>query len=618
MPLVKIQFQPGVNRSSTNYAAEGGWYSCDKVRFRNGQPQKIGGWVKYPISTPIEGTIRSLFNWVTIDKKNLMGIGTNSKFYVEFSGTAYDITPIRATTTLAANPVAAEATSQTLVITQPAHGAKDGDTVIISGATAIGDIPASAINGTFRVGVRSPDTFTIGMDFAATADISGGGSAVKTEFLLSGDVDIAVPGRGWNAGRWGRGAWGSRADGQILFSTMRTWSQDSFGEDLVFCTRDGRVYFWDYSEGFTKRAVPISAMPGATAPPVVASKILTAPQSRQVFAFGCNTEGGTAQDPLLIRWCDNERIHKWSVAFDAVEQRFPNAGELRLPTGNRIVAAERLKQEILVFTDGSIFTIQQVGGEEIFGLFPVADNISIIGPNAAIAVGNSMVWMGNDKFYTYAGTVATLPCPLLDYVFDDINLGQSEKIFAGSNEGFSEVWWFYCSADSNEVNRYVIYNYNENIWTYGSMDRTAWLDTPLKSSPVAAQGSDMYFHETGVDDDRTNPIHAWIESADIDIGDGDDFSFVRRLIPDVTFTGSAVGNPSVTITLTPRDAPGMPYEAGDSNTVRRTAVNVEQFDRTCPVRLRGRQIQFRIESRELGVQWRLGAPRIEVQPDGKK
>lgn len=611
--LLKLTFRPGIDRSSTNYASEGGWYACDKVRFRYGLPEKIGGWTKYTTTNTFTGTARSLFNWVTVDNKNLLGIGTNQNFYVEFSGTFYDITPIRLTTNLSPNPISSTAGSQTLVVQQPSHGAQSGDTVIISGATGIDGIPAEQLNRTFTVNVTSPDSFTIGVDLPATSDAVGGGSTIKTEFILASGVDLAVPGRGWNAGRWARGAWGSRAEGNIQFSSMRIWSQDSFGEDLVFCTRDGRIYYWDYSEGFGKRAVALTSIQGASDVPVVASKIMLSPQDRHMFAFGCNPIGATAQDPLLVRWCDRENIANWTPAFNTT------SGELRLSSGNRIITAIRLKQEILTFTDGSIFAIQLVGGDEIFGMFPVADNISIISPNAAVAVGNTVLWMGGDKFYAYGGAVSTLPCSLINHIFDDINLKQSDKIFAGSNEGFSEVWWFYCSSESNEIDRYVIFNYDEQVWSYGTMQRTAWLDSPLKPNPIAANGNTLYYHESGVDDDRTAPIHAWIESSDIDIGDGDDFSFVRRIIPDVTFTGSDVPNPYATITLTPRRTPGSTYRAGDTNkVVRSSTVNVEQFTTVLPVRLRGRQLQFKIESDTVGVQWRLGAPRIDYQTDGKK
>jgi hypothetical protein len=610
--LLKLTLRPGIDKSSTNYASEGGWFACDKVRFRYGMPEKIGGWVKYATSNTFSGTARSLFNWVTVDNKNLLGIGTNIRFYVEFSGTYYDITPYRATTTLGADPLAATEAAQTLRVTHPGHGAVDGDAVVLSGAAGFAGIPAESLNATFNVIVVDADTYTIGVSSPARATAAGGGSAVVASFVLSTGVDVAVPGRGWNAGRWARGAWGSRAEA-VQHNSMRMWSQDSFGEDLVFCTRDGRIYYWDYSEGFNKRAVPLTDLPAASNVPVVASKILLSPQDRHMFAFACNPLGATAQDPLLVRWCDRENIANWTPAYNTT------AGELRLSSGNKIVTAIRLKQEILTFTDGSIFAIQLIGGNDVFGMFPVADNISIVSPNAVIAVGNRVLWMGQDKFYGYGGSVQTLPCSLMNHVFDNINLKQADKFFAGANEGFSEVWWFYCSAESNEIDRYVIFNYDESTWAYGTMRRTAWLDSSLKASPVAADGGTLYFHERGVDDDRNQPIHAWIESSDIDIGDGDHFSFVRRLIPDVSFSGSAVTSPSVEVTVTPRSAPGSSYAAGDSSSVVRTStVHVEQFTSICHLRLRGRQLQLRFESSELGVQWRLGAPRIDIQPDGRK
>lgn len=612
MPLLKLQLRPGIDKSSTNYASEGGYFSCDKVRFRYGMPEKIGGWVKYT-SNQFEGTARSLFNWVTLDNKNLLSIGTSSKFYIEFSGTFYDVTPIRLTTTLPADSLSTTETSTTISVVQVNHGAKTGDTVIISGATEVGGIPASSVNGMFTVIVLTPDVFTIGTSVSATATTTGGGATLKTEFVLSSGANISVPGRGWNAGAWGRGTWGSTAISGTQHSSLRLWSQESFGEDLVFCQRDGKIYYWDYSAGFSQRAKALTEMPGASDVPLIATKILLSPQDRHMFAFGTNAVGSGAQDPLLIRWCDRENVANWTPSFSTT------SGELRLSSGNKIITAARLKQEILVFTDGSVFALQLIGGNDVFGAFPVADNISIVSPNAVATVGNTALWMGNDKFYSYGGTVQTLPCTLTNHIFDNINLKQADKFFCGSNEGFSEVWWFYCSAGSNEVDSYVIYNYDESVWTYGSMDRTAWLDSPLKSSPIAALNGQLYFHEAGVDDDRTSPIHAWIESSDIDIGDGDSFSFVRRIIPDVSFSGSETSSPAVTLTLTPRTTPGSNYDSGDSNrVVRSSSVEVEQFTTVCPVRLRGRQLKLRIESTEIGVQWRLGAPRIEIQTDGKK
>jgi hypothetical protein len=611
MPLTKLVFKPGIDRSSTNYSREGGYYACDKVRFRYGFPEKIGGWIKYTQNT-FSGTARALFNWVTVDNRNLLAVGTNTHYYVERSGTFHDITPIRLKTTLPDASLATTEGSTTLRVTQANHGAVSGDKVVISGAVDVGGIPDEAINGTFTVIVIDVNTFTIGTGVPATSTTTGGGAAVVTEFPLSASVDQAMKGLGWGAGRWSRKAWSTPADSNVT-ERLRLWSQDAFGEDLVFCTRGGKIYFWDYSEGFGKRAVALTDMPGANEVPVIATCVLTSTQDRHFIAFGTNPISSLAQDPLLIRWSNQEDITEW----------FPDitntAGEIRLSSGNQIVTAVRLNQEILVFTDGTIHSMQMIGAPYIFGSFPVADNISIISANAVAVVGNTVVWMGKDKFYTYSGQATTVPCPLLDYIFDDINLKQADKFFAGTNEGFSEVWWFYCSKNSSEVDRYVIFNYDEETWAYGTMQRSAWLDSPMKESPIAAGGQHIYYHEQGTDDDRTAPIHAWVETADFDVEEGERFAFVKKFYPDVTFTGSNAITPKVTFTLTPRNTPGASYKAGDAvPTARSSVTEIEQFTEWKSVRLRGRQMKMRLESNELGVHWRLGAPRIEIITDGQK
>lgn len=613
MPFFKLKFRPGINRTSTDYDNEGGYFACDKVRFRNGVPEKIGGWTKYALAQ-YAGTARALFNWVTLDNINVLALGTNVKYYIESSGGMYDVTPIRATVTLASNPFAITSGSSTVVVTHAAHGAATGDYVTFSGAVDVGNITAAHLNKEFQVTYIDGNSYSITVELSASSTTTGGGAAVDAEYQIPIATAIAVPGRGWNAGSWGRGTWGSQAsDTQIAFSTLRLWSQESFGEDHVFCPRDGTLYYWKYSLGLNHRATPLEDEAGAADVPLMATKIMMSTVGRHLIAFGTNPVGSTEQDPLEVRWCSSEDLTLWTPALTN------SAGTYRLSSGNRIVTAARLKQEMLIFTDSTIYSMQHIGAPDIFGFHPAADNISIISPNALAVVGNAVFWMAQDKFYVYTGRAETLPCLIDDYIFDDINLKQADQIIAGTNEGFSEIWWFYCSANSDTIDRYVIYNYDERTWAYGNMHRTAWLDSPLKSSPVAAANGYLYYHESGVDDDRTTPIHAWVESSDFDISEGDDFMFVKRLLPDVSFTGSTASNPAVSITLTPRNAPGSAYKAGDSNRVVRSAkVPVERFTERCDVRLRGRHLKFRIESTELGVQWQLGSSRIEVQPDGKK
>lgn len=614
MPLQKIKLRPGINRTSTDYDNEGGYFACDKIRFRSGSPEKIGGWVRYMQQTVV-GTCRNLFNWVTLDNTNLLAIGTNVKLYVESSGGLYDITPVRNSSTINNNPLSVTSGSATLAVTDAAHGASTGDFVTFSGATAVSSYTTAMLNKEHQiVKIVDSDHYEIAMPVPATTTATGGGAAVVAAYQVSSTADVSLPGKGWGAGVWGRSGWSMPAPASaVVYSTLRLWSIQTFGEDLCMCTRNGQIYFWDVSDGLSARAKLLSAEVGANQVPVVATCLLMSTQERIMIAFGVNPFGSTEQDPLLIRWSDRENLLEWENALENA------SGELRVSSGNYIVTAVKLKQEILVFTDASIHSMQFIDAPLIYGIQPTADNISIISPQAVAVVGNSAFWMGNDKFYFYNGRAETLPCTIDDYIFSDINLKQKDQIHCGTNERFSEIWWFYCSADSNEINRYVIYNYDDKTWVYGSMMRTAWLDSSLKESPVAAGGSTLYYHEKGVDDDRVTPIHAWLESSDFNLGQGDNIMYVNRVIPDISFVGSESPVPKVMMTLTPRNAPGAAYKTGDGgNVARTTALPVELFTERLNVRLRGRHMKLRIESNEIGVHWQMGAPRIEMKPDGMK
>lgn len=611
MPLQKLQLRAGIDRSITSYSNEGGYYSCDKVRFRYGAPEKIGGWVKYSDKAFL-GTARGLFNWMTLHGNNLLAIATNVKYYIESNGGLYDITPIRTSTVLALDPFSTTAGSTTLVVFQPNHGAATGDYVTFADAYGFAGVAALMLNVEFAVTATDNNFFTVQLPIPATDSLEGGGPIVTSSFQWNAGGDISVPGNGWGAGVWSRKAWGDAADEEV-YTQLQLWSQEAFGEDHVFCKRGGPIYYWENSLGINHRATALTAIPGGDNVPLMANCLLLSTADRHLFAFGTNPIGSTVQDPLLIRWCDTESLSAWTPSITNA------AGDLRLSSGNHIVTAVRTKQETLVFTDGSIFALQAVGAPDIFGITPVANNISIASSNAAAVAGNAVYWMGDDKFYTYSGQAMTLPCSLSDWVFDDISFEQKDQIFSGTNEGFSEIWWFYCSAGSNTVNRYIIYNYDEKLWSYGSLSRTAWLDSPLKSAPVAAYNNYIYYQETGVDDDRTAPIHAYVESSDFDIADGDSFMFITRVLPDITFTGSAAAAPAVTFTLTARDSSGGNYRAQPAAAVARSAVlPVEQYTEQCDVRLRGRQVKIRIESTALGTHWRLGTPRVDMQQDGRK
>jgi hypothetical protein len=615
MPLKKLTLKPGVNKENTRYAnEENGWYECDKVRFRQGTPEKIGGWQRISANTFL-GVCRSLWNWVTLGGLNLLGVGTNLKFYIERGGTYYDITPIRATTTLGTNPFTGNGTT-TVTVTASAHGAVTGDFVTFSGVTGT---YASVLNAQFQITVVNINSYTITTSSIVAAGATGG-SAVSAAYQINVGPEFVAPLVGWGAGTWGAGTWGT---GGTSNSSLRLWSQSNFGEDLVFGPRGGAMYYWDATSGVGTRAVELSTLAGASGVPTVQNFIFVSDINRFVFAFGCNDYGSAVQDPMLIRWSAQESAVNWTPA--ATNQ----AGSLRLSHGSELVSAIQTRQELVVFTDSALYSLQYNGSELVWGAQLLGDNLSIVGQNA-VAVGSGVVyWMGVDKFYAYDGRVQTLPCDLRRYVFQDFNQTQAQQVFAGTNEGFNEVWWFYCSANSTTVDRYVVFNYLEKIWYYGAMARTAWLDSGLQDYPIAATyANNIVQHENGVDDNTTGTptaIEAYIESSEFDIEDGQHFGFVWRMLPDVTFTGSTAQNPSAVMTLIPMKGSGSGFndprsEGGsDSASVTRTeTVPIEEFTNIVYIRVRGRQMIMKMASTGLGVTWQLGHPRIDVRMDGRR
>jgi hypothetical protein len=615
MPLKKLTLKPGVNKENTRYAnEENGWYECDKVRFRQGTPEKIGGWQRISANTFL-GVCRSLWNWVTLGGLNLLGVGTNLKFYIERGGTYYDITPIRATTTLGTNPFTGNGTT-TVTVTAPSHGAITGDFVTFSGVTGT---YASVLNAQFQITVVNINSYTITTSSIVAAGATGG-SAVSAAYQINVGPEFVAPLVGWGAGTWGAGTWGT---GGTSNSSLRLWSQSNFGEDLVFGPRGGAMYYWDATSGVSTRAVELSTLAGASGVPTVQNFIFVSDINRFVFAFGCNDYGSVVQDPMLIRWSAQESAVNWTPA--ATNQ----AGSLRLSHGSELVSAIQTRQELVVFTDSALYSLQYNGSELVWGAQLLGDNLSIVGQNA-VAVGSGVVyWMGVDKFYAYDGRVQTLPCDLRRYVFQDFNQTQAQQVFAGTNEGFNEVWWFYCSANSTTVDRYVVFNYLEKIWYYGALARTAWLDSGLQDYPIAATyANNIVQHENGVDDNTTGTptaIEAYIESSEFDIEDGQHFGFVWRMLPDVTFTGSTAQNPSAIMTLIPMKGSGSGFndpqsEGGSSSaSVTRTAtVPIEQFTNIVYIRVRGRQMIMKMASTGLGVTWQLGHPRIDVRMDGRR
>jgi hypothetical protein len=626
MPLKKVVPRPGVNRENTRYTTEGGWYDCDKIRFRQGTPEKIGGWIRFSANT-FTGVCRSLWNWITLAGLDLVGVGTNLKFYIERGLQYYDITPIRDTVTLT-NPFTATNGSAVITVLDLAHGCVTGDYVTFSGATGLGgNITAGVLNAEHQVTALSVNSYTITVSATANAtDAAGspGGGTVTAAYQINTGPAFSVPLSGWGAGVWGSGSWGTTAatDG------LRLWSQSNFGEDLIINPRGGGIYYWDASAGLTQRAVDISTLSGASGTPTQTNFVLVSDANRFVFALGTTAIDTAAYDSMLIRWSDQENVANWTPS--AASQ----AGDIRLSHGSGIVGALQARQEVLVWTDSALYSMQYLGAPEVWGTQLLGDNISICSQNAMILASGVAYWMGVDKFYKYDGRVQTLRCDLRQHVYQNINTAQYGQIFCGTNEGFNEVWWFYCSANSTTVDRYVVYNYLEDIWYYGTMERTAWLDSGLKPNPIAATYShNLVSHEVGNDDQETAtvlPINAYITSSEFDLDDGHNFSFVWRVLPDITFRGSDAASPQVTMYLLPLTNSGSGYHVDNTaanqsvggtsyaNVTRVATVPVEEFTGQVYTRVRGRQLAIKVESTALGVAWQLGAPRLDLRPDGRR
>jgi hypothetical protein len=644
--LSKLVFKPGINRDQTNYASEGGWYSMDKVRFRSGFPEKIGGWTVSTVE-PYYGTARSLFAWNTTDGGDPIGIGTNEKMYITFGSNLLDITPIRVTYTHLTSPstdncFGTNSGTTRVTVTLAGHGAIEGDWVTFSGATGpVGGVPASDLNKEFKIYNVSANTFDITVATTASATTTGGGTAITAAFQLNIGAVSATIGYGWGAGGWGRSGWGS-GSATPIYTQPRLIFQDNFNNDLVFNISGGNIYYWAYNTVSTARAVALSSLSGAIAVPQQVTKIQFTSQGF-LLALGCTTYDPLAAgpdylgyyDPLMIRWSNVDpdigpEPENWQPTLTNT------AGFLRLQTGSRIITCISTRQETLIWSDTSLNSLQYLGTAEVFSLQQLSAHTSIIGPNAVTGSNNITYWMGNDKFFTYSGRVDTLPCTLRQYIFQDINRTQSEKFFAGSNAQFNEIIWFYCSAASTEVDRYVIYNYSENIWYYGQLERTAWIDAVINKYPVAANNGWIYNHESGTDDGQ--PLGApplamdsYIQSADVDISDGDKYMLLRRIIPDVNFNGSEVNNPVTGAAITPeayvtvgvRNFPGAVSSTTNASgvTTERTVITtatIDQYTNQVFVRARGRQMNFKIGSNTVGSQWQLGMPRFDARPDGTR
>jgi hypothetical protein len=651
--LQRIQFKAGVNRDQTNYANEGGWYECDKIRFRSGYPQKIGGWLRYGGFT-ILGACRTMFNWVTTFGDNIMALGTNKKVYLEVGATLYDITPLRTDGTFGPPDTDDCFTvtygSRVVLVTIPLHGATTGDFVTFSGAvgaptpTALGGIPMTEINANHEITVLNANQFTITVATAAIFGAAwnvgtwgtgawgvggspntliGGGNNITAEFEIPVGYPITTYGYGWGVGGWNTGAWG-QSSGQPINLQQRNWFFQNFDNDLVMNIKNGAIYYWTRGiydnpvSALNTRAVRLDSLPGASDVPLQATQLLVSQNDKHLIALGATAYGSVDFDPLLIRWANQDEPTNWTPEVTN------SAGFIRVSRGSEIVCGVVTRQEILIFTQATINSLQFLGTTDVFGLQEMADNISIASAQSAIVVNNVVYWMGKDKFYTYSGRVDTLPCTLRNHVFNNINFNQGDQIICGTNEGWNEIWWMYPTADSNYNNAYVIYNFLEQAWYYGTINRTAWLDTPLRKygQAVATDSTTwtgkMYNQEQGANDD-TLPMESYIISSDFDIGDGEQFTLMKRIIPDVDFNGSTAEHPEVTMTIKPHNFPGAPYQTNVGTVSQRViATQVTQYTPQIFIRARARQLGFEIRSTDLNVQWQLGAPRIDGRPDGKR
>ena len=622
MPLSKLQFRPGINREGTNYSNEGGWFNGDKIRYRNGYVERIGGWVRVS-NNKITGIARKIFDFVTLASANLLFVGTEQKVFLEDSGTFNDITPIRSTVTLGTNPISTTGGAGSGVVTvttQAAHGAITGDFVTLASLTATDGITAAQLNTEHKItAVPSDTTFTITTaGSASSGSTAGGGSSGTAAFQINIGITTTVLGTGWGAGTWGRFEWGS-ASGALSGITLRLWAADNFGEDLIFNVMNGSIYYWDATNGTSTRAVELSSLTGASDTPTIARKVLVSDVDRHIIAFGANIIGTNTQDPLLIRFGSQESL------TDFTPTATNTAGDLRLSKGSEIITAVQTSRQILVYTDQSLYSMQFLGPPFTFGVSMLADNIRIAGPNTAIAVNDVVFWMGQENFYLYDGRTQAIPCSVRDYVFNDMNNQQSFKFHAGSIGSQTEIWWFYCSSSATEIDRYVVYNYGQQVWYYGTLVRTTWNDraSGLRSFPQAT-GTDFYLydHENGLDDFSTGSrvaINAFVESSDFDIGDGQQFMLLNRILPDLSFNGSTAANPAALFTIRSRDFGGDNFTESPSDSAIRTATSpVEQYTDKIDLRARGRQMSIRVENTATEVKWRLGAPRIDVRPDGRR
>lgn len=620
MPFKKLQFRPGIQKEVTAYSAEGGWTDGDRIRFRKGFPESIGGWQRYA-NTAFLGVCRAITEWSTLGGVALLGFGTHLKYYVARGGAFNDITPVRSITAPGEVLFSASNGSTALTVTDTAHGSGVGDFVTFSGAAGLGGvITADVLNSSHQISaVLSANSYTVTLPVAANAsDVGNGGASVVATYQIPVGGATQEATLGWGAGTWGEGAWGVGGAGS---EPLRIWNHGNYGEDLIFGPRGGALYYFDASAGVSS-ANPGVLITGSDVP-VVHNGLLVSDVSRFVIVFGCNELGDTNMDPMLVRWSDQEDYTNWTPSITN------QAGGLRLSGGSRIVAARQSRQEILIWTDTALYSMQYVGPDAVWAFQLLGENTSILSPQAVSLAQGVAYWMGGDKFYRYDGRVQTLDCDLRRFVFSDFNFEQADQVFCSTNEGFSEIWWFYPSVGSTVPNKYVIFNYEQNIWYHGNMTRTAWMDSRLRGNPVATTDTGFLLdHEVGTDNgagDTLQPLYSRLTSAPVDIDDGTRFALVNRMLPDITFDRSTSGDPRVTLTILPMKSSGQGYNtplsisnASDEDVLRAATVPVEQYTPQVNFRVRGRQMVLQIDARNLGVAWQLGSPRVDMVPSGRR
>jgi len=688
--IQKITFKPGVNRENTRFFNEGGWYESDKVRFRQGSPEKIGGWTQFSGSKFL-GVCRTLWNWITLSNQNIVAVGTNLKFYLTTGSQYYDITPVRSVVTLT-NPFAATNGSSTITVTATSHGAITGDFVTFSGATGLGgNITAGVLNQQYQITSTTVNTFTFTATATATSADTGNGGTVTATYQINTGPAVQTPFNGWGAGGWGSGVWGT---GGTTKTNLQIWSAYNFGQNLLFGPRGGGIYYWT-APTLTNPGVALNTTGGTVtitiATPAVITSSVNLPNgssiqlgttgalptglstnttyyvvnvsgttfnlaltqggaainttgtqsgtqsisllgdvplfqnaltvsdaSNFVLVFGTNALGSSTIDPMLIRWSDQQNPLVWYP--DVTNQ----AGDVRLSHGSQIVTYIQTRQEIVVLTDQAVYSLQYLGPPYVWGTQLLSENTSIIGPNAAVLASGVVYWMGVDKFYMYDGRVQTLNCDLRRFIFQNINQYQNQQVYCSTVEGFNEVWWFYVSGSGTQINSYVVYNYLEKTWYYGTMGRTAWLDTTLQANPIGATYNGYLVNqESGLDDNETGtpaPIDAYIASSEFDIGDGDHFAFISKILPDLTFENSTANNPTTTMSIQALINSGSGAGQVSNNPVYSVNINgnPETFTGYVYTRIRGRQFIFKMESNQIGTAWQLGAPRFEIRPDGRR